>query len=164
MAESNRRRCNGCSRMVGFFKDEKGTKQILDMVAPVWLADEETGECRRSWGRYVTHYATCPKAGTFGKGPRAALVRRLDALEQVAIKANQMVSGELMLDATITRPARIEALKRVLTKAREVYRGTEIDDEVGRSGDEPDGGACGQPAEGDRVGEGGDGELRLVDG
>lgn len=70
-------RCKGCGRKVYFLKDEKGTTQILDAVAPCYQIEQynltgatpQTVEMEvkvtRNRLAFVSHYATCPKASQF---------------------------------------------------------------------------------------------------
>ena len=68
--------CKGCGRKVIFAKDENGTTQILDAVAPVYsvleigppkgVGQSET-RCVRSRTTYVSHFVTCSKREQFKK-------------------------------------------------------------------------------------------------
>ncbi len=67
--------CRSCGKKVLFIKDEKGTTQVLDLVAPVFnlpalQEGEDPGDwmlCKRSRSSFVTHFATCPKASSHSK-------------------------------------------------------------------------------------------------
>lgn len=65
-------RCRYCDKKVYWLLDADGKKQILDAVAPVFIADgstpmglpdggAEVRRCTRHRGAFVSHFATCPK-------------------------------------------------------------------------------------------------------
>ena len=64
-------KCKGCGRAVIFAKDENGTNQILDAVAPVYSTDttfsDGTITVARDREAYVSHFVTCPKGEQFSK-------------------------------------------------------------------------------------------------
>lgn len=63
--------CKGCSKPVLFIRDEHGTLQCLDTVAPVFarIRDRDDGQPQiiRMVTAYVSHFATCPQANKFSK-------------------------------------------------------------------------------------------------
>lgn len=70
----HRATCRGCGRPVLFALDEKGTQQILDARAPVFLVDiytpAEPNRVARCAAGYVSHFATCPAAEHFSQTTR----------------------------------------------------------------------------------------------
>lgn len=52
--------CKGCGKPIIFAMDDKGTRQILDPVAPVFAQFRQI--VVRAPLSYVSHFATCPAA------------------------------------------------------------------------------------------------------
>lgn len=61
--------CRSCGKKVLFAMDDKGTKQILDLVAPCFVVEWTNGTMvvRRVPVTYVSHFATCPNASQHSK-------------------------------------------------------------------------------------------------
>ena len=78
-------RCKGCNRKGVWVQDEDGVKILLDAVAPTYtialekdqpssgplLATRANPGDPKHGQAFVSHFATCPKAGEFSKGGRA---------------------------------------------------------------------------------------------
>lgn len=64
------RACKDCGRPVYFVKDDKGTVQVLDESAPVYVqirdADGGSQQVMKIEG-FVSHFSTCPKANEFSR-------------------------------------------------------------------------------------------------
>lgn len=71
------RNCTACGRPVMFLRDEKGTVQVLDTVAPVYQVLIAAGEgdapgVTRLRSAYVSHFATCTSPSQFSRKHKGA--------------------------------------------------------------------------------------------
>ena len=68
--------CRGCGARILFIEDDKGTRQVLDLQAPVFAVIAYGGDgdatCIRNRMAYVSHFATCPNASEFSKKRKVA--------------------------------------------------------------------------------------------
>lgn len=68
---SSRRPCKACGTPLHFVRTMEGKLMPLDEKAPVFVIHEDAeGEpiAVRKHEAWVSHFATCPKAGDFSKG------------------------------------------------------------------------------------------------